>query len=64
MENIPQVPGNPAKAAQTHDARKAVSATLSVLKWTGAIFRPRKLDTERALLSPLSILLKTKAIRS
>ena len=32
MENIPQVPGNLAKAGQNHDARTAVSATLSVLK--------------------------------
>ena len=43
LKNIPQVPGNPAKVAQTHDARKAVSATLRVLKWSGAIFRPRSL---------------------
>jgi len=41
MENIPQVPGKPAKAVQSHDARKPVSATLSVLTWTGAIFWPR-----------------------
>jgi len=41
LENISQVPGNPAKVAQNHDARKAVSATLSVLKWSGAIFRPK-----------------------
>jgi len=32
LENIPQVPGNVAEVAQNHDARKAVSATLSVLK--------------------------------
>ena len=32
MENIPQVPGNLAKGGQNHDARTAVSATLSVLK--------------------------------
>jgi len=32
LENIPQVPGNGAKVVQDHDARKAVSATLSVLK--------------------------------
>jgi len=41
MENIPQVPGNFAKVGQNHDARTAVSATLSVLKGSGAIFRPR-----------------------
>ena len=32
LKNIPQVPGNRAEVGQNHDARKAVSATLSVLK--------------------------------
>ena len=32
LENIPQVPGNPPEVCQNHDARKAVSATLSVFK--------------------------------
>ena len=32
LENIPQVPGNQPEVCQNHDARKAVSATLSVLK--------------------------------
>ena len=32
VENIPPVPGNPAQVGQNHDARKAVPATLSVLK--------------------------------
>ena len=32
LEIIRQLPGNRAKVAQNHDARKAVSATLSVLK--------------------------------
>ena len=41
LENILQVPENQGKASQNQDARKAVSATLSVLKWSGAIFRPR-----------------------
>jgi len=41
LENIPQVPANQAKVAQNHDARNAVSATLSVLKWSRAIFWPR-----------------------
>jgi len=41
LEIIPEVPGNRAKVAQIHDARKELSTTLSVLKWTGAIFRPR-----------------------
>ena len=41
LENIPQVPGNRPKVGQNHCARKAVSATFSVLKGSGAIFRPR-----------------------
>ena len=32
LENIPLVPANRAEVAQNHDARKAVSATLSVFK--------------------------------
>ena len=40
LENIPQVPANGAKVSQNHDARKAFSSTLSVLKWSGAMFRP------------------------
>ena len=41
LENIPQVSGNLTEVGQNHDARTAVSVTLSVLKWSGAIFRPR-----------------------
>ena len=41
LENIPQVSANRAKDVLNHDALKAVSATLLVLKWSGAIFRPR-----------------------
>ena len=32
LENIPQVLGNPFEVRQNYDIRKAVSATLSVLK--------------------------------
>ena len=32
MENIRKLPGNRAEVGQNHDARKAVSATLSVLE--------------------------------
>ena len=32
LENIPQVPGKGAEVDQNHDARNAVSATVSVLK--------------------------------
>ena len=38
LKSIPQVPGNRAKVCQIHHARKAVSATLSVLKWSGLYF--------------------------
>jgi len=41
LKNIPKLPANQAKVSQNHDARKAVSATLSVLKWSGATFRSR-----------------------
>ena len=41
LENIPQVLANWAKVAQNYDARKALSSTLSVFKWSGAIFHPR-----------------------
>ena len=40
LEKIPQVPGNPPEVCQNHDARKAVSATVSVLKSGVPIFRP------------------------
>ena len=40
LQNIPLFPGNRAEVSQNHDARKAVSTTLSVLKLSGAIFRP------------------------
>jgi len=54
LENIPQVPKNRAKVGQTHDPRKAVSATLSVLRWCGALFRPRssKVSVQKVLLCP------------
>jgi len=32
VENIPQIPGNLAEVGQNHHVRKAVSATLAVLK--------------------------------
>ena len=40
LENIPLFAGNPGEVSQNPDARKAVSATLSVLKLSGPIFRP------------------------
>ena len=49
-----QVPGNRAEVAQNHDARKAVSATLSVLKGNCALFGPRgsKVRIRKVLLCP------------
>ena len=54
LENIPQVPGNRAEVGQNYDGRKAVSATLSLLKWSGAIFRPTssKVSVQKVLLCP------------
>jgi len=54
LQNIPHVPGNRAEVGQNHDAPEAVSATLSVLKWSGALFRPRgwKVSVQKVLLSP------------
>ena len=40
LEHIPLFAGNRAEVSQNHDGRKAVSATLSVLKLSGTIFRP------------------------
>jgi len=52
LENIPQLPGNRAEVGQNHDLRKVVSATLSVLEWSGAIFRARspKVNVQKLLL--------------
>ena len=41
LENIAKILENRAEVPENHDARKAVSPTLSFLKGTGAIFRPR-----------------------
>jgi len=41
LQNIPKFPAIGAKVAQNNAARKALGATLSVLKLTGAIFSPR-----------------------
>ena len=54
LKNIPQVPGKRAEVDQNHDARNAVSATVSVLKWSVAIFRPTssKVSVQKVLLCP------------
>ena len=52
LEYIAEAPGNPTEVRQNHDARKTVSATLSVLKGSGAIFRPRssKVNVQKVTL--------------
>jgi len=40
LENILQVPGNRAKVDENYDARNGLSAILSVLNLSKAIFRP------------------------
>ena len=56
LENIPLFAGNRAEISQNHDARKAVSATLSVLKLSGAIFRAisSKVSVQKVLLCPFN----------
>ena len=57
MENIPQVPGDRAELGQNHDARKEVSATISLLKWSTVVFRPRssKLSVQKVFPRPFHI---------
>ena len=54
LENIPQVPGKRAEVDQNHEARNAVSATVSVLKPSVAVFRPTssKVSVQKVLLCP------------
>ena len=54
LENIPKTPRNQAEVGQIYHARKAVSATLSLLKWSGAMLRPRssKVSVQKVILSP------------
>ena len=62
LENIPQVPGNAFEVRESYDIRKAVSATLSVLK--SGYISVQKLESERSKSFAVSISLQTKAIKS
>ena len=62
LENIPQVPGKQAEVDQNHDARNAVSATVSVLKC--GYISAHKLESERSESFADSISLQTKTSRS
>jgi len=57
-----RVPGNQARVGKNQGARKAVLATFSVLKLSGAIFRPVSSKPSVQLFLPLANSLKTKAI--
>ena len=54
LQNILQVPGNRAEVDQNHHAGNGLSAILSVLNLSRAIFRPRssKVSVEKVLLCP------------
>ena len=54
LENISQVPPDRAEVGQSHDARKAVSVSLSILKRSWAIVRPRspEVRVQKVLLCP------------
>ena len=60
LENTSQVPGNRAEVDQNHDLRKVVSATLSVLKLSGAIFRAisSKVSVQKVLPCPFKCKLR------
>ena len=54
LENISQVPPDRAEVGQSHDARKALSVCLLVLKCSWAIVRPRRsrVRVQKVLLCP------------
>ena len=64
LENISQILADRGKVAQNHDARKAVPATLSVLKLSGAIFRPRssKVNFQKVWLCPFNCKLRPSEV--
>ena len=64
MENILQVPGNRAEVDQNHHARNGLTAILSVLNLSRAIFRRLKLEGERSECFAVFIKLETKVIGS
>ena len=64
LENIPEDPGNRAEVGQNYDGRNAVSATLSVLKLSGAIFRAisSKVSVQKVLLCPFNCKLRPSEV--
>ena len=64
LENIPKVSENRAYVSQNYNARKAASATLSILNEVGLNFWAQKLESQRSKSFPVSISLQTKTSRS
>ena len=64
IENIRQLLANRAEVGQNYDARKAVSATLSVLKLSGAIFRAisSQVSVQKVLLCPSNCKLRPSEV--
>ena len=64
LENISLFAGNRAEVSQNHDGRKAVSATLSVLKLSGAIFRAisSKVSVQKVLVCPFNCKLRPSEV--
>ena len=64
LENIPQIPGNRAEVGQNYDGRKAVSASLSVLKSSRAMLRPRssKVSVQKVVRSPFHCKLRIPGV--
>ena len=65
VENILQVPGNRAEVDQNHHARNGLSAVLSVLNLSRAIFRPRssKVSLHNVLLCQFQCKARRSGIR-
>jgi len=64
LENIPQVPGKREEVDQNHDARNAVSATVSDLKVKCGYISAHNLESECSKGFAVSISLQNKAIRT
>ena len=64
LEHIPQVPGKRAEVDHIHDARNVVSATVSVLKSSVAIFWPTssKVSVQKVLLCPFQCKARPSAV--
>ena len=64
LENILQVPGNGAEVDENYDAGSGLSAILSVLNLSRAIFRPRssKVSVQNVLLCSLNCIPRSSGV--